>query len=452
MANTLQRRDWVSVIRRGTTAAVWASVVALVASVTAVPTAQAATYKVLYTFTGMADGGAPRASVITDAKGGIYGTTQLGGDLTCNPPNGCGTVYKLSTSGKETVLHTFTGGTDGAYPYAALLMDAAGHLYGTASAGGGGTGCFGSGCGTVFKLNNAGEEIVLYTFQGGTDGGRPYSALIMDTAGNFYGTAILGGDLSCRTYGCGVVYKLSKTGKLTVLYSFTGAADGAYPAFGSLAVDAKGNLYGTTEQGGDLTCNPPNGCGTVYRVSKSGKETVLHRFHGADGESPEYTVTLDATGTLYGTAPEGGAHSEGVVFKISNASASEGPGRVFKVLHSFGKGSDGALPVAGVSVDSLGNLYILAQFGGTFGYGALCEVASTGIERVLHSFNLEVDGGNPVSAGTIIPEPSLARSGLPSENFTKLLFILLNGGTISDLDGGTTSDGNGDGTVGRYSP
>jgi len=375
--------------------------VAFVTTAVTMP-AQAGAEKVLYTFTGMADGGTPWASVITDANSNLYGTTQLGGDLTCNPPNGCGTVYRLSKSGKETVLHSFAGGTDGAYPYAALLMDAAGNLYGTTSAGGGGTGCFGSGCGTVFKLSKAGKETVLYSFKGGTDGGRPYSALIVDTAGNFYGTATLGGDLSCRTYGCGVIYKLTKTRKQTVLYSFTGAADGSYPAFGSLAVDAKGNLYGTTEEGGDLNCNSPNGCGVVYRLSKTRKQTVLHTFTGPDGENPEYTVTLDAKGNLYGTAPNGGANSEGVVFKISNPSATKEPGPTFKVLHSFGSGADGALPVAGVSIDPKGNLWIPTEFGGTFGDGALCKVAPTGKESVFHSFSVNFDGGNPVAAATII--------------------------------------------------
>jgi len=385
--------------------------------------AQAATDKVLYEFTGMADGGAPRASVITDANGNLYGTTQLGGDLTCNPPNGCGTVYKLSKAGKETVLYKFTGGADGAYPYAALLMDAVGNLYGTSSAGGGGTGCFGSGCGTVFKLNKAGKQTVLYSFQGGTDGGRPYSALIADAAGNFYGTTILGGDLSCRTYGCGVVYELTKTGKQTVLYSFTGAADGSYPAFGSLAVDAKGNLYGTTEEGGDLNCNSPNGCGVVYRLSKTRKQTVLHTFTGPDGENPEYTVTLDAKGNLYGTAPNGGANSAGVVFKISNPSATQEPGPVFKVLHSFGSGADGASPTAGVSIDSKGNLYIPTEFGGTFGDGALCEVASTGKESVLYSFSVDFDGANPVAATTIIiPKPG---TSIPEREFDLLTIVEL---------------------------
>jgi len=428
----MKRQGWVSAIRKEATGTALAAMLVLAAAVAQVPTAQAT--KVLYTFTGQADGGSPHASVITDAKGNIYGTTQLGGDLTCNAPNGCGTVYKLSKTGTETVLYSFTGGTDGAYPYAALLMDAAGNLYGTASAGGGGTGCFGSGCGIVFKLSNAGTETVLYSFTGGTDGGRPYSALIVDKAGNFYGTTILGGDLGCRTYGCGVVYKFSKSGKQSVLYSFTGAADGSYPAFGSLAVDAKGNLFGTAEEGGDLNCNAPNGCGTVYKLSKTGKQTVLHTFTGPDGENPEYTVTLDAKGNLYGTAPNGGANNEGVVFKITNASATKDPGPVFKALHSFGAGSDGAGPVAGVSIDDQDNLWITAEFGGTFGDGALCEVASTGKESVRHSFNVEVDGGNPVAP--------IAISNKKGEEFIDALICLYLGGSFEGGEGAGTVDFN----------
>ena len=418
MAKKMKHQVWVSTTLKQTTGAVLAAMLVLAAIAAQVQTAEAS--KVLYTFTGQADGGSPHASVITDAKGNIYGTTQLGGDLTCNAPNGCGTVYKLSKTGEETVLYSFTGGTDGAYPYAALLMDAAGNLYGTASAGGGGTGCFGIGCGTVFKLSKVGKLSVLYTFQGETDGGRPYSALIVDSAGNFYGTTILGGDLSCRTYGCGVVYKLTKTGKQTVLYSFAGAADGSYPAFGSLAVDAKSNFYGTTEEGGDLNCNAPNGCGVVYRLSKTGKQTELHTFTGPDGENPEYTVTLDAKGNLYGTAPNGGANLEGVVFKITAANATKEPGTSFRVLHSFGQGSDGAGPVAGVSIDPKGNLYIPTEFGGTFGNGALCKVVGT-VEKVVHSFSSDVDGANPAASGTIVK--------VFDRNFYELLADLLVGGT-----------------------
>jgi uncharacterized repeat protein (TIGR03803 family) len=208
----------------------------------AAQSAQAQTYEVLYTFVGGTDGANPAASVIRDTDGNFYGTTYFGG--TAN----LGTVFKLDKSGKETVLHSFIGGTDGASPQAGVILDAEGNLYGTTTSGGG-SGCGGSGCGVVFKLSKTGKEKVLHSFTGSPDGAFPYGGVILDSAGNLYGTTNRGGTgESCTWYGgCGTVFEVSKTGKETVLYSFPTTED-SFPLAGVVR-DAHGNLYGTTENG-----------------------------------------------------------------------------------------------------------------------------------------------------------------------------------------------------------
>jgi len=355
-----------------------------------------ARFKTLYTFSGGTDGGRPDARVTTDADGNIYGTTFWGGDLSCNSGNGCGVVYKLTTAGKETVLYSFAGGTDGAYPSTALITDGKGNFYGTTTAGGIPSACFGSGCGTVFKIDATGKETVLYTFTGGKDGGGPSSALIMDTAGNFYGTTAGDGDLTCNPpYGCGVVYKLTSTGKETVLHTFTGS-DGDTPNVDSLAIDTAGNFYGTTSHGGDPTC----ACGVVFKLTKAGKETVLHSFKGGttDGSYPLSGVTLFQT-SLYGTAALGGKNGDGVLFKITNVGELGQPAGNFTIAYSFGSGaSDGKRPVAGVIVCSDGNNYGSTEGGGTQSYGTLWrfdEVKKK--ETVIYNFGYSFGGAVPLA-------------------------------------------------------
>jgi uncharacterized repeat protein (TIGR03803 family) len=203
------------------------------------------------------DGSAPSSGLIRDAVGNLYGTTLGGG------ANGDGTVFKLDPTGRETVLHSFAGGADGSYVVAGLILDEEGNLYGTTAGGGSGGG------GTVFKVDPAGKEKVLYSFTGGTDGGW-HNGLIRDEQGNLYGTTLFGGlapaSSPCGVSFCGVVFKLEPTGKETVLYSFTGGADGANPS-AALLRDFAGNLYGTASSGGDLSCFPPYGCGVVFKLN-----------------------------------------------------------------------------------------------------------------------------------------------------------------------------------------
>ncbi len=286
-----------------------------------------------------------------------------------------------SSVGNETVLYSFTGTNgDGAQPTAGLIMDSAGNLYGTTQFGGV-TSCFSDrippGCGTVFKLDPSGNETVLHSFTGTNgDGANPAASLIMDSAGNLYGTTQFGGVTSCSSGsfvppGCGTVFKLDPSGHETVLYSFTLTnGDGAQPVAG-LIMDSAGNLYGTTPYGGVtssscfvfVTGPPiPPGCGTVFKLDPSGHETLLHSFTdtNGDGAQPVAGLIMDSAGNLYGTV----AASAGTVFRLE-------PSGHETVLHSFTGSPDGEDPVAGVIMDSAGNLYGTTYGGGSAGDGTV---------------------------------------------------------------------------------
>jgi uncharacterized repeat protein (TIGR03803 family) len=311
---------------------------------------------VLYSFTGGADGDQPYASLIRDAKGNLYGTTYWGGvSSDCNGGTGCGVVFKLDPNGKETVLHAFTGtGGDGANPYDGLVEDYKGALYGTTVNGGNLNACAG-GCGMVFSVDMAREEKVLYSFKAGTDGANPFAGLVRDEEGNLYGTTTYGG-----SYGQGTVFELERSGRERVLYTFTGGADGGQPLLGYLVRDARGNLFGTTVRGGAASCAFL--CGTVFELERSGKERALYGFlQGTDGANPYGGLAEDDEGNLYGTTNQGGAANYGTVFKLNRAGKET-------VLHTFtGTGGDGAGPYNGPILDRRGNLYGAAADGGESG-------------------------------------------------------------------------------------
>jgi uncharacterized repeat protein (TIGR03803 family) len=292
----------------------------------------------------------PLAGLLRDAEGKLYGTTTLGGDTTCYKL-GCGTVFKLDQNGKEKLLYRFRGTPDGFEPIAPLLGDGAGNFYGTTLVGGNA-----GGLGTVFKINGAGRETVLYSFAGGTDGEGPGGGLIRDAARNLYGTTSQGGGSGC-SFGCGTVFKLDANGAETILYRFMGGTDGADPG-GRLLLDAAGDLYGTTALGGDPSCFGGSGCGTVFKLDAGGRETVLHRFTGGtDGQFPATGLVRDKTGSLYGTTTKGGGSAgAGVVFKL-DAFGTE------TVLYSFTGGTDGMEPKE-LLRDKQGNLYGVATAGG----------------------------------------------------------------------------------------
>ena len=325
------------------------------------------TLAILYAFTG-ADGANPYAGLIFDAAGNLYGTTYLGGSTAC--PYGCGVVFKLKPNPDgtwtESVLHSFTG-PDGAAPLAGLIFDAAGNLYGTTANGGADNN------GVVFKLTPGPDgtwtESVLYSFTGGADGANPWLAgLVFDAAGNLYGMTEGGGGS-----GRGVVLKLTPnpdgTWTESVLHSFTGP-DGSFP-FAGLILDAAGNLYGTTDDGGSGGCT--DGCGVVFKLAPNPDgtwtESVLYSFRLLGGGArPHAGLTFDAAGNLYGTTLKGGAYDYGVVFKLAPSST----GWKETVLHTFG--GLGKYPFAPVIFDPAGNLYGTTSSGSS-NYGLVFEIA-----------------------------------------------------------------------------
>ena len=264
-------------------------------------TAQNGVLSVLYRFTGGADGDSPRATLLRDAAGNLYGTTYWGGDLNCNPPQGCGTVFKLSPNGQHTVLHRFTNGPDGGFPTSALIQDASGNLYGTTTTGGN-AGSYG----TVFVMGWRGKFRVLHRFTGGADGATPMAGLLWDPSGNLYGTTSAGGGA-----GAGVVFKLTLVNtvwKEQVLHTFSGGWDGGQPRAG-LIRDAAGNLYGTTYNGGASMV------GTVFKLDPSGLETVLLSFSALLGK-PQAGVVRDDSGNLFGTTTGSGFVPFWTAFKL----------------------------------------------------------------------------------------------------------------------------------------
>jgi uncharacterized repeat protein (TIGR03803 family) len=397
----------------------------------------ASTERVVHSFTGGNDGIDPAATLAADSAGNFYGTTVQGGTGTLFT-NGCGTVFELSPLAggkwKETILYSFTGGSDGKNPYGGVVLDSKGDLYGTTVAGGSGGACAGDGCGVVFLLSKSGKkwvETVMYNFSGGVDGFGPGGAVVFDKVGNLYGTTPDGGNLhKCSGNGCGVVYQISPVRgggwKQTVLHTFSGGADGAVGSLGPLLVDKAGNVFGVAELGGDASCNcgvvfklalvsgtwkfktlhafkgMPNagfpyggviadskgnlfgttyyggakGAGSVYKLAKSNgtfAETLLHSFTGgADGGSPTTTLMLDARGNLYGTTAAGGdSNGDGVVFKLSPGSGGKW---TESTVHRFGRGADGRNPYYGLVSDKAGHLFGTTAIGGGSGQGVVFQI------------------------------------------------------------------------------
>jgi len=314
---------------------------------------------VLYSF--VAGYGSSPDSAIRDAEGTLYGTTTYGGSFAQ------GTVFKVDQKGNETVLYSFRGAEKSfGFNPNGVLRDEQGNLYGTTMFGGQAGACFGGGCGIVFKLDPAGKETVLYTFKGGTDGGYPSGPMVRDAAGNLYGETAYGGDLSCfAPYGCGTVFKLDPAGKETVLHRFTGTGGDGQGPWAGLAGDKDGNLYGATLEGGTgPNCtSAENGCGTVYKVDKTGKEKILHSFTGSGADFPPVyaNLTLDEKGSIYGTTSNGGSQNCGsgcgAIFMLDPAGKQS-------ILYEFTGGTEGAGPGAGVTLDSAGNIYGTTSVGG----------------------------------------------------------------------------------------
>jgi uncharacterized repeat protein (TIGR03803 family) len=293
---------------------------------------------------------------------------------------GCGTVFKVAPDGTATVLHKFQV-SDGRNPASTLVLDGAGNLYGTTIYGGANNN------GTVYKIAPDGTETVRYSF-GGSGGIYPQGSLAQDGSGDLYGTTADGGD------GYGVVFKISPSGAETVLYAFGGGVGGAYPE-GGVILDGEGNLYGTTSKGGAA------GNGTVFKVAPDGKETILYAFKGDgenDGALPWAPLAMDGSGDLYGTTTGGGTGG-GTVFRVT-------PDGKEKVLYSFEGAGNGYYPLAGVSIDASGNLFGTTQFGGNncknHGCGVAYEVTAKGKAKTFFAFRGQAghypDGGVIVGA------------------------------------------------------
>jgi uncharacterized repeat protein (TIGR03803 family) len=368
-----------------------------------------ATLKALYSFKGGAKNGAYPGGLIA-LNSVLYGTTSQGGNGVCNYVNGCGTVYTIDQSGQEKMLYAFQGlPNDGWGPSA--LIELNGMLYGITSVGGNG-GCKNAanelvGCGTVFSMTTSGQEKVLYNFQGGhEDGAYPTALTVVN--GVLYGTTKQGGGAGCGGFGCGTVFSLTTSGPARVLYSFTDTSVGAYP---SALIHVKSKLFGTTVIGGGYCYSNGQGCGTVFSLTTSGVEKTLYRFSGkTDGAAPEgHLVYLK--GTLYGATSSGG-------FTYCYDSYEGGCGTIYslttsgqeQVLHRFsGVYSDGALPYGGV-IAWKGVLYGTTLEGGnartggycdnghfmTVGCGTVFAVTTSGQETMLYSFSGGSNGGSPL--------------------------------------------------------
>jgi uncharacterized repeat protein (TIGR03803 family) len=372
---------------------------------------------ILHDFAGPPDGAAPDAGLLLTASGAVYGTTTSGGG---GGGAGCGTIFTLIPPAKagaawtETVLYSFTGGTDGAHPVAAVIADAAGNLYGTTSSAGN-PAC---GCGTVFELARppAGQTTwklsVLHAFTGAPDGSTPAAGLAFDKSGSLYGTTETGGAYGDAQFNNGTVFKLTKTANVwseTILHSFNASrTDGGSPT-GELVLDAAGNLYGTTDYGGTgiEPISGITGSGTVFELAKptSGatwKSTILHSFSNdlLDGAIPPGRLVFDAAGNLYGLTSIGGHLEDGTIFKLQPPSRA-GKGWKEKVLYNF-NGTTGAYPLHGLAL-SAGNLYGTASHGGpstacgSNGCGTVFELNPTSRKlTVLRSFTgLNGDGATP---------------------------------------------------------
>jgi len=344
-----------------------------------VPRTASKNYKVIYSFGAAPDGNYPVASLL-NVGGTLYGTTSEGGSNTCeySPSVGCGTVFRITKGGTENVVYSFARHPDGNFP-AASLIDVRGTLYGTTQYAGSHY------CGTVFSLTLNGMEKVLHSFGRFPDGCKPEASLV-DVKGTLYGTTSRDGGKHKK----GVVFSVTPDGAEKVLHSFGGRPDGAYPA--ASLVEVKSTLYGTTS-GGGVYGDSLNSGGIVFTITPDGTEKALYSFRGeADPVAPLIAVK----GNLYGTT-WGGASDAGTIFSVTLDGKE-------KVLHRFRGGSDGAHPAAGL-IDVGGTLYGTTQYGGSYscqfasysGCGTVFSITPGGKEKVLHSFGNGSDGETPLA-------------------------------------------------------
>ena len=290
------------------------------------------------------------------------------------------------------LVYSFAGGADGEYLDTELVRDSAGNLYGTSVQGG----VYGGG--TVFQVTPEGVHTVLYSFTGGADGGEPYKGVTLDAAGNLYGTTVTGGGGVCEG-GCGVIYKLTHNGGTwtqSIIYPFQGGSDGYEPG-SPVAFDSRGNFYGTTPVGGAY------GMGVIYRMSPNGTGgwnfRVIHTFTGGvdGGGGSAGKILINAAGNLFGVCTVGGVNGFGTVYRMSLVQGKW----TFRTLYAFKDKPDGALPYGSLVADKFGNLYGTTYYAGTNDVGTVYELTPTNgswTESVLYSFKGGTDGASPISA------------------------------------------------------
>lgn len=312
------------------------------------------TETVLYSFGASSDDGTyPNQGVTMDSHGNLCGVTEDAGS------HNAGTVFKVTPDGAETILHTFTSSpSDGAYPFGPVILDAKGNIWGTTSSGGR------HGYGTIFRISSGGVEAIVHSFDPSTgDGDTPFSGLVVDRHGNFYGTTTAGG-----TYNAGIVFELTSKGVYSILYNFGSNAGDGNTVNSSVILDAEGNVYGVTVLGGS------SNNGIVFKLTPGSPwtETILYNFGGysqSDGSQPSGPLVIDSEGNLYGTTYQGGNYflNAGTVFEVS-------PAGYETVLYDFVGNADGAGPSGGLLRDSHGNLYGTAYRGGDFQNGVVYKV------------------------------------------------------------------------------
>jgi uncharacterized repeat protein (TIGR03803 family) len=336
---------------------------------------QAQILQTLFSFSGGTNGAWPYSSLIIGRDDNFYGTTWAGG-----PGNSdYGTVFRITTNGTLNTIASFnaTGGS----PYAQLTQGNDGNFYGTTVPDATG------GWGTVFKLTSSGTLTTLVSFSG-TNGGCPYAALTLGPDGNFYGTTAFGGNInSSYPNGCGTVFKVTTNGALTTLYSFS-FADGAYPD-AALTLGNDGNFYGTTWGGGSTDSSHPNGCGTVFSLTTNGALTTLFSFADTNGANPLAALTLNSDGSLYGTTEYGGQSNDGTVFKVTTNG-------VLTTLICFAD-TNGANPYAALTLGTDCSLYGTTFAGGSDEAGTLFRVTTNGTFTTLVSF-MATTGDQPRAA------------------------------------------------------
>jgi len=374
-------------------------------------TASATTTDVIFSFEEK-EGEYADTDLETDSAGNIYGTTVLGGEF------GSGTIFQLTPTPngwQHTVLYSFTGGADGGEPYKGVTIDWRGNLYGTAVTGGSGS-CEG-GCGVVYKLTKSGgtwNQTVIHAFTGGDDGSGPGARVTVDRGGNVYGMTPTGG-----TYGVGTIYKIrphAGSWDFQVIHTFTGGADGASGSAGRMLLELN-RLYGAATVGGLY------GSGVVFKLTPTAfgewDFRVLYSFHGQPDGSFPYGALLRVSGKIYGTTYYGGENNIGAVYELSPRRVGEWDGRV---IYSFQTGSDGNSPISNLVRDPVGNLYGTTSEGG-LGSGTIFKLTPIGggqwTESVVHAFEGPPDGG-------------FSYNGMVVDRFGNFYGATVHGGTEDD--------------------